>query len=84
MPGAAMKRLIAATLVFAVFTGPVFAQQSRDDDPVIMQDKKKQKDAADIDKQYKSTLDNTRQTTTEPRTDPWQDMRGTDASKPKR
>ena len=75
-----------ATLVLAWLTGPVFAQPSRDDDPIIMKEKQKKKDAEDIDRQYKSTLDNTRKETTEPRTDPWQNMRGTatDASKPKR
>jgi hypothetical protein len=79
-----MKRLIAATLVLAWLTGPVFAQSSNDDDPIILQDKNKKKDAADIDRRYKATLDNTRKTTAEPRTDPWQDMRGTEAPKPKR
>jgi len=79
-----MKRLIAATLGLAVLTGPVFAQQSRDDDPVIMQDKNKKRDADAIDRQYKSTLDNTRATIQEPRTDPWQNMRGSADSKPKR
>ena len=80
-----MKRLIAATLMLAFLTGPVFAQASRDDDPIIMQDKQRAKDAEDVDKQYKKTLDKTRRATeATSRTDPWSNMRGTDDSKPKR
>jgi hypothetical protein len=88
-----MKRLIAATLVLAftlvltLLTGPVFAQASRDDDPVVMQDKQRSKDAEDVDKQYKRTLDKTRKATeATSRTDPWSNMRGTgtDDSKTKR
>jgi hypothetical protein len=80
-----MKRLLAATLALAFFTGPVFAQPARDDDPVILKDKAKTRDAEDIDRQYKSTLDKTRKTTQETtRTDPWSNMRGGDDSKAKR
>ena len=61
-----MKRLIAATVALAALTGPVFAQASNEDDPIIMDQKQKKKDAEAIDKQYKSTLDKTRQETTAP------------------
>jgi len=80
----AMKRLIAATVALAALTGPVFAQASNEDDPIIMDQKQKKKDAEAIDKQYKSTLDKTRQETTAPRADPWSNMRGADDSKAKR
>lgn len=79
-----MKRLIAATVVLACLTGPVFAQQSKDDDPIIMDQKQKKMDADEIDKRYKSTLDKTRQETTAVKADPWSNMRGDDDSKTKR
>jgi hypothetical protein len=79
-----MKRLIAATVALAALTRPVFAQASNEDDPIILQEKQKKKDAEAQDRQYKSTLDKTRQETTAPRTDPWSNMRGTDDSKAKR
>jgi hypothetical protein len=80
----AMKRLIAATVALAALTGPVFAQASNESDPIIMEQKQKKKDAEAQDRQYKSTLERTRQETTAPRTDPWSNMRGTDDSKTKR
>ena len=78
-----MKRLIVATVALAFLTGPVFAQASKDDDPIIMDQKQKKKDAEEIDKRYKSTLDKTRQETTAVKTDPWSNMRGADDSKAK-
>jgi len=80
----AMKRLIAATVALAALTGPVFAQPANEDDPIIVEQKNKKKDAEALDRQYKSTLDRTRQETTAPRTDPWSNMRGADDSKSKR
>ncbi len=82
-----MKRLIAATVLLAVSTslvGVAFAQASKEDDPIIVEEKLKQKDADAIDKQYKSTLTRTRETTSAGRLDPWSNMRGTDDSKAKR
>jgi len=79
-----MKRLIFATVALATLTGPVFAQSANEDDPIIMEQKQKKRDAEALDRQYKSTLDKTRQETTAPRTDPWSNMRGADDSKAKR
>ncbi len=78
-----MKRLIAATVALAVLTGPVIAQQPKSDDPIALEQEQKKKDAADVDRQYKSTLEKTRQETKEIRTDPWSNMRGSDDSKTK-
>ena len=78
-----MKKLIAATVVLAFLTGPVFAQASKGDDPIILDQKQKKKDAEEIDKRYKSTLDKTRQETTAVKSDPWSNMRGADDSKAK-
>jgi hypothetical protein len=79
-----MKRLIAATVALAALTGPVFAQAANEDDPIILEQKQKKKDAEAQDRQYKSTLERTRQEVTAPRADPWSNMRGTDNSKAKR
>jgi hypothetical protein len=78
-----MKRLIAATIALAVLTGPVFAQQSREDDPIIMEQKAKKKDVEELDKRYKATLEKTRQDVKAPPADPWSNMRGSDNSKTK-
>jgi hypothetical protein len=80
----AMKRLIAATVALGVLTGPVVAQPAKEDDPIIMDQKQKKKDAEALDRQYKTTLEKTRKETTEPKSDPWSNMRGTDDSKTKR
>jgi hypothetical protein len=81
-----MNRLLAATLMLAFLTGPIYAQASRDDDPIVMQDKNRKKDADEIDKEYKRTLDKTRKASeAAARTDPWSNMRGSaDDSKAKR
>jgi hypothetical protein len=79
-----MKRMIAATVVLAALTGNAFAQASKDDDPIIMDQKQKKLDAEEIDKKYKSTLDKTRKDTAATRADPWSNMRGADDSKTKR
>ena len=79
-----MKRLIAATVVLAALTGVVFAQEPKEDEPLVLEQKQKKKDAEAAEKQYKSTLDRTRQEPTAPRTDPWSNMRGADDSKTNR
>ena len=71
-----MKRLIVATLLLVPMTAPAFAQASRDDDPIIMQDKNRKKEAEEVDKQYTRTLDKTSKPTTGVRADPWSNMRG--------
>jgi len=79
-----MKRLIAATVVLASLPGFAFAQGKKDDSPMSIEEQQKKKDAAEIDKRYKSTLDKTRQETTAVKTDPWSNMRGADDAKAKR
>jgi hypothetical protein len=51
-----------------------------------LEEKQKQRDAAEIDQQYKSTLRRTRGGTTAatPTDDPWSNMRGSTDTKPKR
>ena len=79
-----MKRIIAATVVLASLTGSGFAQQQKDDDPIMLEQKQKKLEAEAVDKRYKSTLDKTRQGTTATRVDPWSNIRGVDDSKTKR
>jgi hypothetical protein len=67
--------------------GPVYAQQPdmKDKDPMILDQEQKKKDAEEVDRRYKSTLDRTNRNTPENRpADPWSNMRGSDDSKTKR
>ena len=83
LPGfRAMKKIIASAIVLGILTGPVFAQKSRDDDPIMIQERDKQQQAQALDKQYKRTLDQTRKDGSAPvRSDPWANMRGQNDSK---
>jgi hypothetical protein len=79
-----VARFIIGLVLLAAFAGPVFAQQPMPDDPAVLDRIQKKKDAEALDKQYKSTLKSTDQAATPVRSDPWQNMRGTDDSKTKR
>jgi uncharacterized damage-inducible protein DinB len=81
-----MRTFIIATLLLAAFAMPAYAQQEKYD----AEDAAKARDAAALDKQYKTILELTDKPA-QGKTDPWQNMRGsssssttTDASKPKR
>lgn len=78
LPGfRAMKKIVASAIVLGLLGGPVFAQKSRADDPVMIQERDKQQQAEALDKQYKRTLDQTRKEADAPvRSDPWANMRG--------
>jgi len=71
-----MRKIVASAMALAVLSGPAFAQQSRPDDPIMIQERDKQQQAEALDKQYKRTLDQTRKESDTPRTDPWANMRG--------
>ncbi|MBI3705431.1 MAG: hypothetical protein HY244_16660 [Rhizobiales bacterium] len=79
-----MRRIIAATFMLASLTGGVFAQAAKEDDPAVGEQKQKLRNAEEIDKKYKSTLERTRKDTAVTRADPWSNMRGADDSKTKR
>ena len=79
-----MGRYIVAAVFLAVIAGPVLAQPSRDDDPIIIEQNTKKKDAEELDKRYKATLKNTGQSVAPVKSDPWDNMRGSDNSKTKR
>jgi hypothetical protein len=82
-----MKRIAIALALLAVPAVPLHAQQEgqKDENNLLLQEwKTKQRQNADIEKQYKRTMD---QLGGQPKAaagnDPWANMRGTDASKPK-
>jgi hypothetical protein len=72
-----MRKILSSALALAILSGPAFAQQSRDDDPIMIQERDKEQQAKALDKQYKRTLDQTRkENDARTRTDPWANMRG--------
>ena len=81
-----MKRLGIGAILLAMLAGPAFAQQPSMDnkDPAANDQRQKLKDRDEIDKQYRATMEKTRQETTTTRADPWSNMRGADDSKSKR
>ncbi len=81
-----MKRVIAATLGLAVLTAysAALAQESREDDPIIVEQKEKAKEREALDKRYKATLEQTRKDGPVERVDPWANMRGTPSAAGKR
>ena len=81
----AMARYIVALVLLAIFAGPVFAQQKKEDTPMQAEEKLKKKEAEKIDKQYDAMMRKNKDLTAAPvRSDPWQNMRGADDSKTKR
>jgi len=80
--GTTMKKLVVCAIVSGLLCGPVLAQQSRSDDPLIIKERDKQQQAEALDKQYKRTLDQTRRESEAPtRNDPWANMRGSNDGK---
>jgi hypothetical protein len=85
-----IKAIIAGALLTGCLAGPVYAQMSPDkdgDSPLQLEEKQKQREAASVDRQYKSTLQRTRggaTTAATPVDDPWSNMRGSSDTKTKR
>jgi hypothetical protein len=84
-----IKTIIVGALMAGCLTGPVYAQMSPDKDGdslLQLEEKQKQREAASVDRQYKSTLQRTRSggTAATPADDPWSNMRGTSDTKTKR
>jgi hypothetical protein len=72
-----MRKLLLSVVALVILSEPAFAQQSRDDDPIMIQEREKEQQAKALDKQYKRTLDQTRkENDARARTDPWANMRG--------
>jgi hypothetical protein len=76
-----MRKIMIAAVLLAGLAGTAYAQQGQQEDP---EEAAKKRDAAKLDKQYKTILELTDKPT-EVKSDPWRNMRGsgTDASKPK-
>jgi hypothetical protein len=84
-----MKRIAIGLALLAMLAVPVHAQEEesqKDKDNLLLQEwKNKQRENADVEKQYKRTMQQLNsQPTAAANKDPWANMRGTDASKPKR
>ncbi len=83
----AMKKTIAICIglgILIAWNAPSFSQEARDDDPIILDQKEKQKEREEVDKRYKATLQKTRKEGPAERMDPWANMRGTPSSEGKR
>ena len=69
-----MKKLILIAVALGVLSTPSFAQK-KDDEPLAILEREKQKQAEQLDQQYKRTLDRTRKENETARSDPWANMR---------
>lgn len=80
-----MKRIAIGLVLLAALAVPAGAAEKDDADNLLMQQwKSKQKENAEVEKQYKRTLQQTDVKAAPAGNDPWATMRGSDASKPKR
>jgi hypothetical protein len=79
-----MARFIIAIALLTVIAVPAFAQKKQPDNALAIEAQEKKKEAEAIEKQYKSTLKRTSGDEKPTRVDPWQNMRGGDASNTKR
>jgi len=73
-----MRKIAVAAIMLAGLLLPAHAQQGKYD----AEDAAKKRDAETLDKQYKTILQLTDKTTPT-KTDPWQNMRGTQNEPPK-
>jgi hypothetical protein len=83
-----MKRITIGLVLLAFLAGPLHAQGKKDkkdeDNELLRQYQQRQKENAEIDKRYQKTLQQTRGADAAPvKVDPWANMRGTNAAKPK-
>jgi len=70
-----MRKLVASAVALAILTLPAFAQK-KEDEPLEVIEKDKQKQTEALDKQYKRMMDRNRKEGDAPKTDPWATMRG--------
>ena len=76
-----MRKLFASAIVLAILTSPAFAQQKKEDEPLVILERDKLRQAEALDKQYKRMMDRSRKDTETPKTDPWSNMRAPNDSK---
>ena len=82
-----MRRVTIGVLLLAILAAPAYAQDDKkkdEDNPMAAIEANKRRENAELEKQYKRTLRATDAKATPAVNDPWANMRGTDASKPKR
>ncbi|HEY6381731.1 MAG TPA: hypothetical protein VIY07_07985, partial [Pseudolabrys sp.] len=79
----AMRKLLASAVILAILSSPAFAQlqPKKEDDPLVILEKEKQKQAEALDKQYKRMMDRSRKDAETPKSDPWSNMRTPNDSK---
>jgi uncharacterized protein YxeA len=78
-----MKKTTFGLVLLAFLAGPA-AYAEDTDNPYVKTREMQKKESEAAEKQYQKTLNATRAATTKPaQTDPWSNMRGTDASKSK-
>ncbi len=85
MPGESIMKRIAFVLVgLALLAGPAYAGDSYEENPYVKTRETIKKENEQAERDYQKTLDATRSALTrQGKSDPWADMRGTDASKTK-
>jgi hypothetical protein len=77
-----MRKILASAVILAILSLPAFAQQQKkEDEPLAILEREKQKQAEALDKQYKRMMDRSRKDTETPKTDPWSNMRTPNDSK---
>jgi hypothetical protein len=75
-----MRKLLSSAVILAILSLPAFAQK-KDDEPLAILEREKQKQAEALDKQYKRMMDRSRKDAETPKTDPWSNMRTPNDSK---
>jgi hypothetical protein len=78
-----MARYIFAIVLLAVIAGPVFAQNGQKS-PLEEAAQQRRTDAEKIDQQYNAAMKNSDKAPMPVRTDPWQNLRGTNDTNAKR
>ncbi len=79
-----MRRVAIGLVLLAALAVPAHAAQKEEDNLLLQEWKTKQKENAEIEKQYKRTLQQVDKPAANSPNDPWANMRGTDGAKPKR
>jgi len=69
-----MRKLLASAVMLAILSSPAFAQK-KEDEPLAIIEKDKQRQVEAVDRQYKRMMERSRKDTDMPKTDPWSNMR---------
>jgi len=69
-----MGKLLASAVILAILSSPAFAQK-KEDEPLAIIEKDKQRQVEAVDRQYKRMMERSRKDTDMPKTDPWSNMR---------